>query len=175
MLERIKAEFAFKGADVSGDIKAYVNLTGYVKDVTKLSGVGRLTITDGRLWELDLFKGLGRSIFTSDFSSIVFSEGSCDFKIVDQVFFADGIDLKGDLMRLSGYGMIGFDRAIDGVLRPEINENAMWPGTQRSIAMAVQRGTAIEIKGTLKDPRFRTRTDILTVVGGVAGALLSQE
>lgn len=172
MLELIKADTGFRDADVSGDIKAYINFTGYFKDVTRLSGMGRLTITDGRLWELNLFKGLGRSVFTSDFSSIVFSEGSCDFKIAGQTFFADSIDLRGDLMRLSGSGMIGFDKTIGGVLRPEINENAMWPGTQRNIAMAVQNNTAIEISGDLKNPRFRTRTD---VVGAVASALLSSE
>ncbi len=175
MLELLREDTGFKDADVSGDLKVYSSINGYFKDVTRLSGVGRISITDGRLWQLNLFKGIGRSIFTSDFSSIVFSEGSCDFKIRDQVFFADSIDLKGELMRLSGAGMIGFDKTIEGILRPEINEEAMWPGTQRNIAMAVQRGTAIEITGTLKDPRFRTTTDFFTVVGGVAGALLSSE
>lgn len=171
MLEKIKADTDFKDADVSGDIKVYANLTGLVKDPSKLSGVGRITITDGRLWQLDLFKGVGSAIFTSDFSSIVFSEGSCDFRIAGETFYADAVDLKGELMRLSGSGKIGFDRSVAAVLRPEINENAMWPGTQRNIAMAVQRGTAIEISGTLKDPVFRNRTDVLAV----AAALLKQE
>lgn len=175
MLERLKMDTGFKNADVSGDIKVYANLTGILKDLSKLSGVGRLTITDGRLWQLDLFKGLGSTIFTSDFSSIVFSEGSCDFRISDRIFYADSVDLKGELMRLYGSGRLGFDNSISAVLRPEINENTMWPGTQRNIAMAIQRGTAIEISGTLKNPAFRNRTDVLAVVGGVAGALLKQE
>lgn len=175
MLEKIKADTGFKDADVSGDIKLYANLTGLLKDQSRLNGLGRLTITDGRLWQLNLFNGLGKTIFTSDFSSIVFSEGSCDFRIAEKAFYADSVDLKGELMRLSGSGSIGFDKSISAVLRPEINENAMWAGTQRNIAMAVQNGTVVEITGTLKDPVFKNRTDVLAVVGSVAGALLKRE
>lgn len=175
MLERLKADTGFRGADVSGDLKVYANLNGYFKDFSRLSGLGRITIVDGKLWELNLFKGIGTAIFTSDFKNVIFSEGSCDFKIADQNFYADSLELKGELLRLSGLGRLGFDKSVEVLMRPQITDEAMdlATDTQRGIAIAVQDGTEIEITGSLQHPAFKMHTDAATVIGGVAGALLA--
>jgi len=176
MLERVKRGTPLEKTDLGGDLKVYAKLSGAFKDLARLKGLGRITITDGNLWELNFFKGLGTAIFTSDFKNIIFSEGACDFRVGDLAFYADGVELTGELVRLAGLGRIGFDRSVDLLLRPELMETAMpyATDTQRGMAMAVQEGTVIQVTGTLKDPRFSTRTDVLTVMGSVAEAILGR-
>jgi hypothetical protein len=50
------------------------------------------------------------------------------------------------------------------MIRPEVDEDEAGTGT---LASAVGKGTVIEIGGTLKDPAFKTRTNVIDVVGAM--------
>lgn len=167
-LENVKADTDFKDKDVSGEIKVYADVKGVFKDVSRLTAIGHIGLSKGRLWQLDLFKGAGKLIFSKDFSDVVFTSGACDYKIMDGACFIDNLVMKSDLLTLTGSGRIGFDRSVEGVLRPEIAEDVADKGT---LAAAVGRGTTIEVGGTLRDPVFRTKTSMM----GVVGAMLQQE
>ncbi len=167
-LEDVKADTDFKDKDVSGDIKVYADVKGIFKDASRLTAIGHVRLNKGRLWQLDLFKGAGTLIFSKDFSDIVFTSGACDYKVRDNVCFIDNLVMKSDLLTLTGSGRIGFDRSVEGALRPEISEDIAESGT---LASAVGKGTIIEIGGTLKDPSFKTKTNMMSVVG----AMLRQE
>ena len=163
-MERLKEDTGFRDRDVSGDIKVYADLKGLFKDSSKLSGIGHMGISKGRLWQLDLFKGAGSLIFSRDFSDVVFTEGACDWKMSGKAFLIENLVMKSDILTLRGSGSIGPDRAVEGVIRPEISEDATTGGR---FAAAVGKGTEIEISGTLKDPRFKTRTSVIDVVGAM--------
>lgn len=167
-LEDLKADTDFKDKDVSGIIKVYSDIKGIFKDASRLTAIGHIGLNKGRLWQLDLFKGAGKLIFSKDFSDIVFTSGACDYKVSDNACFIDNLVMKSDVLTLTGSGRIGFDRSVEGALRPEISEDVADSGTLPS---AVGKGTVIEISGTLKDPSFKTKTDMMDVVG----AMLHQE
>lgn len=168
-LERLKTDTGFKEADVSGDIKIYADLKGVFGDLSRLGGIGHLGIKRGRLWQLDLFKGAGKLIFNSDFGDIDFTEGACDFRINDSSVVVENLVMKADELKLTGAGSIGFDRSVRGILRPEVMEDAVAGGTPGKFAIAVGQGTVIDISGTLADPQFKTRTNVVDVVGAFMG------
>jgi len=173
-LENLKMDMGFKDKYVSGDMKALATLSGTFKDTTKFSGAGRVSITSGRLWQLNLFKGLGSLIFSSDFNDIVFTEGSSDVKMSNKDFVINNFVLKSDLLNLYGSGTIGIDKSINAMLRPEIKESAMGSGTHEKIMMAVSGNTVIKITGTIGKPEYKTQANFGDVVGGIANAIFRQ-
>jgi len=166
-LERLKEDTGFKDKDVSGELRVYADLKGVFKDASRSSGIGHASIKKTRLWQLDLFKGAGALIFSSDFSEIVFTEGACDFKIKDKAFRIENLVMKSDQLDLYGYGRIGMDRSVEGTLRPEIKEGAVSEGTAGKMAIAIGKGTVIDIGGTLAEPAYKRRTNVVDVVGAM--------
>ena len=171
-LGRLKKDTGFKDKDVSGDIKMYASLNGFLKDPTLITGIGNISIARGKLWQLNLFKGLGSLIFTSDFSDIVFANVSCDFKIKDKTFFTDDLVLNSDLLKISGGGSIGFDKTVAASLRSELAEEAMYPGIRRNIATAIGKYTYIEVSGTTVEPKYKIRPSVSDIVDSVTSAFI---
>lgn len=173
-LEDFKADTGFRDKDVSGDITAFAGLAGTFKDAANLSGTGRVSIKNGRLWQLNLFKGLGLIIFSSDFRDIVFTEGSCDIKIADKAFTVNNFALKSELLNLYGSGVIGFDKSVNASLRPEIRESAVDYGSASAIAAAISSNTVVKITGTFEKPEYKTQANLADVMGGIANAVFQQ-
>ncbi|MFA6142655.1 MAG: DUF748 domain-containing protein [Candidatus Omnitrophota bacterium] len=171
-LERFKKDTDFKDKDVSGDIKMYASLNGFLKDPSLITGIGNMSITKGKLWQLNLFKGLGSLIFTSDFSDVIFANVSCDFKIKDKEFLTDDLILNSDLLKISGGGRIGFDKTVAASLRSEVAEESMYPGVRRNIATAIGKYTYIEVSGTTIEPKYKIRPSVSDIVDGVTSAFI---
>src|SRR3989338_6700337 len=122
-LEKLKNDTPIKKEDISGTLQAITKLNGFISgfgyrkpnqgplasDFDKLSGSGKILINQGRLWQLNLFKGMGELLFTKDFANIVFDEAYCEFFIKDKLLFTDNLLLKSNLVNLSGSAKIGFD------------------------------------------------------------------
>lgn len=163
-MDRLKEDTDFKDKDVSGDVKVYADVKGVFRDASRFTGIGHAGIKNGKLWQLNLFKGTGAMIFSRDFSDVVFTEGACDWKVDGNSLSIENLVMKSDLLTLRGAGKIGFDRSVKGMIRPEVDEDEAGTGT---LASAVGKGTVIEIGGTLKDPAFKTRTNVIDVVGAM--------
>ncbi len=173
-LESLKNDTGFKDKNVSGVIKALAGLSGTFKDITRFNGTGRISITNGRLWQLNLFKGVGSIIFTNDFSDIVFTDGSCDIKMVTRGVAINNFILKSDLLNIYGSGVIGFDKSVNALLRPEVNESDISSSAQERIARAVSSNTEIKITGTIEKPEYKTQANFGDVVGGIATAIFQK-
>ena len=93
-LEKLKLDTPVKDKDISGIIQAQAEISGFSNDLSRLNGAGTVLITEGRLWQLDLFKGIGTLIFTSDFTNVVFNQGSCAFVIQDKYIFKKPILIR---------------------------------------------------------------------------------
>ena len=167
-LEQYKKDTEMKDKDISGIIKLYASINGSLKNDSALNGLGNISITKGRLWQLDLFKGIGAVIFTSNFSDIVFAEGYCDFKIKDKAFSTDNLSLKSDELNLYGSGKVGFDKSISAILKSELTEDAMTSGLRKNIAAAIGKYSVIEVSGTLKDPKYNVRPSMSDIIEDVA-------
>jgi len=167
-IEKFKADTAFKDKDIAGSIKMHAKLRGVLKDTARLSGGGRIAVTEGNLWQLNLFKGLGVLLFTSDFSKIIFKEGHCDFTIADRYIYTDEITLKSDLLDLYGPIKIGFDRSITGTVKAEFLDEAIGSTVKRSLSTVFGRYSLINITGTLKEPQYKIKPDVETIVESIA-------
>jgi hypothetical protein len=167
-IEKLKADTDFKDKDVTGSVKLHVKLNGFVNNAEKLSGDGRLAVTEGKLWQLNLFRGLGTMLFTSDFSEIIFKEGQCDFKIGGKSIYTNELVFKSDLVKILGPIKIGFDNSVTATFKAEFSEDALEAGTRKDITTAVGKYTYIDVYGTLKDPQYKIRPDVGNIVQSIA-------
>ncbi len=83
-LERLKLDTPAKGQDISGAIQAQAKFSGFFGDLSKLSGQGQILVSEGKLWQLNFFKGIGKLIFISDFTNVVCHQGGCSVSVADK-------------------------------------------------------------------------------------------
>ena len=170
-IEKIKADTEFKDYDISGAIHSRFGFTGYSSDPSKFTAWGKINISNGRLWQLNLFRGIGKLLFRRDFSSVIFREGDCDFSIKDKVIATNDISLRSDLLNITGVARIGFDNYITASLKTEFTDEGV---DASSYAGAIERYSVIEIDGTLKEPKIKIRPDLSNVMSDIAEGLFQQ-
>jgi hypothetical protein len=177
-LEQLKADTAVKDQDISGTLAAQVKVNGF-KDLEKINGAGNILVSEGKLWQLNLFKGLGSLLFTKDFSSIVFQEASCDFLIQDKYIATENLKMLSNVADLEGKARVGFDSSLDISLNVKVlDENAPLTGTFKDVTTAVigQAGKfgVIRITGTLKEPKYKFQTAVVDIIKGLKNAIFGQ-
>lgn len=176
-IERLKQDTPIKDQDISGTIEAITKVNGFINDFGKMSGSGKILIRDGRLWQLNLFKGLGELLFTEDFANIVFSEGYCEFFIKDKFVFTDNLQLKSNLVNLEGKGKVGFDNSLEATINAQMGESAPAGGggikdiTTAIIGQAGKFGV-IKLSGTLQNPKFKFQPAVADVIKGLKDTIL---
>ncbi len=170
-IEKIKLDTAFKDYDISGSIYSRFGFKGYQSDPEKFSAWGKINISNGKLWQLNLFRGIGTLVFKRDFNSVIFKEGDCDFSVKDKTISTNDISLRSDLINISGVARIGFDNSITASLKaeftPEGVDASKMPG-------AIERYSIIEVNGTLKEPKIKIRPDLSNVASDIVEGLFSQ-
>ena len=176
-IKELKNDTPAKNKDISGIIQGEVKLSGSLGDLAGSQGTGKVAITKGKLWELDLFKGLGKLLFSQDFANITFSEGSCAFSIHDKSISTDELMLKSNMINLSGPVKIGFDNSINAKLNVDIiSELVPLTGTFKDVTTALvgQSGkfAVITVSGTLKEPKYRFQAAIADIIKGLADSFL---
>ncbi len=173
-IELVKMDTAFKDKDIAGLIRAKAKFNGHSNDMTRFTGSGRITISNGKLWQFNLFQGLGMLLFTSDFSDIIFSEGTCDFVIRDKAFSADNVMLKSDLLNLYGPVKIDFNNSINAELKAELQAAALAPGARKNLVTAIGKYSLIGITGTLRDPKYRFKPDVGGIIEDIRDRVFAQ-
>jgi hypothetical protein len=169
-ISELKNDTPAKDKDIAGIIQAQAKISGFSDKFSSLSGSGNIMITEGKLWQLNLFQGLGSVLFSKDFSNIIFTQGSCDFTVQDKYVFTDNLQLKSNIADLDGSVKIGFDNSIDGSLNVKVLDEAPLSGTLKDVTTAIigeaGRFGAINISGTLKQPKFKFQTAVLDILKG---------
>ncbi|MFH1128376.1 MAG: hypothetical protein V1699_03075, partial [Candidatus Omnitrophota bacterium] len=157
--------------DVAGKLTLKIKGNGLLNDLSGLTGEGEIFVFDGKLWQLNLFKGMGKLLFTTDFTKIVFSEGYCAFKIFDKQIMTDNLKLKSNLADITGSFKVGFDKSIDGALNVQVTPEAPLTGTFKDVTTAilgqVEKLAVIRITGSLSEPKYQFKAD----VGGIINSL----
>jgi uncharacterized protein involved in outer membrane biogenesis len=162
-LSKLKSDTPLKDEDIQGKVASQFKVNGSFRDLSTINGTGKISITDGKLWELDLFKGLGSLLLVKDFAKIIFRQGSCDFVVQDNYISTDNLTLTSSIVELLGPVKIGLvDNSIDADLEVNvIDEMVPLTGTFKDITTAIvgQAGKfgMIRITGTLKEPKFKFR------------------
>ena len=178
-IEKLKNDTAARKKDIAGNLKAQLKLNGVLQDISKLSAVGKIYINDGRLWELNLFQGLGSLLFIRDFSRIVFRDGSCSFTVRNKVISTQDLVMKSDITNLDGSVQIGFDSHIDASLNVQVlSDNVPLTGTFKDLATAIIGGAehfgTIRITGTLKDPKYRFNPSVGDIFKSLKDSILGK-
>ncbi|MBU1726782.1 MAG: AsmA family protein [Candidatus Omnitrophica bacterium] len=179
-IEKLKIDTSSKDKDISGTINAECKLSGYGNNLSKVTGSGKININEGRLWELNLFKGLGTLVFIKDFANIIFREGRCSFVIQDKYVSTNDLLLKSNISEVGGSVKLGFNSSIDATLNVNIlDENVPMTGTFKDIATAIigragKFGT-ITISGTLKDPKYKFKTAVVDIIKSIKDAIFGQQ
>ena len=171
-IEKLKMDTAAKDKDISGLISLQAKLNGFSDDLAKLSGAGKILVTQGRLWELNLFQGLGALVFARDYASIIFEEASCAFNVVDKTISTNNLRMKSSITELEGPVKIGFDGALDVALDVIILTEAIpLKGTVKDVTTAIigQAGRfgVIKISGTLSDPKFKFMPAVADIIKSI--------
>lgn len=162
-LYRIKNDLSgFKGANVYGKIKTEAKLSGNISDKSTINGHGKLAITQGKLWELQLFKDFGALIFPNRYTSIVFKEGMCTFMVNSQSIISEDIQLLSDSGNIYGTLKIDFDSTLKGSFKAELYEETQ--PQQAALGTALTKYTIVDVKGTLNAPKFITKPDVTEIV-----------
>ena len=170
-LEKLKEDTGLKDKDISGSIRIHATLNGLSNNLASLAGSGKIAVTNGKLWQLNMFKGLGALLFTSDFNEVSFKEVSAAFNIKDRTISSEGLWLTSDMINMYGSAQIDFDNNINVSLKAEITNEALESGTRKNITKAIGKYTLIDITGTLKDPKYKLKPDIGGILGDIQGAI----
>jgi hypothetical protein len=172
-IEGLKTATPFKDKDISGTLRLQAHVEGLYENSSTAAGGGRIAITDGRLWQLNLFKGLGALLFSRDFENVVFRDGGCSFIIKDEAFRTEDLSLRSGLLDLYGSVVITFDKNISAALKSEFTDDALSSGSVSNAAANIGRYSYITIKGSLKEPKYAVRPDVPNIVMGIADQIFN--
>ncbi|MDD2680115.1 MAG: AsmA family protein [Candidatus Omnitrophica bacterium] len=178
-VKELKKDTPAKNKDISGIIQGEVKANGFLSDPANSLGAGRIAITKGRLWELDLFKGLGKLLFSQEFANIIFYEGACSFVIQDKSISTENLLLKSNVLNLSGPVRIGFDNSLNARLNVDIlSEQIPLSGTFKDVTTAIISETGkfavIVVSGTLKEPKYSFQAAVTDIIQGLADTFLKK-
>lgn len=178
-IEELKLDTQAKAKDIAGIIQGEAKLSGLLAALADSQGAGMIDISKGKLWELDLFKGLGKFIFSKDLANIIFSEGKCDFVIKEKAVLTDNLALNSNMVNLSGPVRIGFDGSINARLNVDIISNLVpLTGTFKDVTTAIAGATGkfaqIRISGTLKEPKYKFDAAVVDIIQGLANTFLKR-
>jgi hypothetical protein len=175
-IEKLKLDTPAKDKDIAGTLHVQTKLNGSLSDISQVSGEGKILITEGKLWQLNLLQGLGQLLFTPDFINIVFDKGYCDFIIKDKFILTDNLSLLSNLANLTGYAKIGFDSSLDASISIQMsNEILPKAAGMKDITSAilgqVGRVAVVKISGTLKQPKYKIQPAVMDVIKGLKDLL----
>jgi hypothetical protein len=172
-LEELKADTAVRDRDVSGIIDAQLKASGALTDFTKLSGNGSLSLAKGKLWELNIFRGLGKLLFVKEFAQMVFHKGSCNFIIKDSAVSTGDFILESNVAYLYGRVKLGFDGSIDALVNMDVIDKLVpLSGGIKEIATDLLvkswKVFGISVTGTLKEPKYKLKPFADSIINNLA-------
>lgn len=176
-LGELKKDTKWKDKNLAGTAYGQVIAGGNLKDSSTIEGQGIITITDGYLWELQLFKGLSQVLSIVNFDKIIFNEGGANFIIKNNNIYTNNLTLTSPQLKLTSQGSLGLDGKLDFIITSEL-QNIGIPvinddytvGKIFGAIMTVATG-AIQIKltGTIKEPKFKTQANPTEIIKQIPG------
>lgn len=178
-IAKLKLDTQLKKQDISGTLHAEADFSFPFNNFSSINSRGLIVIKDGNLWQLDLFKGMGALLFTTDYTNIKFTEGSCNFRIQNKRFFTDDLILRSMLADIEGSLGIGFDESILAKLNVHVAMEAPLTGTFKDVTTKIlgqaDRFGIIEISGTLKKPEYKFKPAVPEIIESLKNIFFKKE
>ncbi len=159
-LAELKLDTGLKDKDMAGLLNINIDLKGNFKESSSLKGEGFLSIKNGKLWQLNLLKGLGEYFLLPDYEKVVFKEALGEFDIADKYLATDNLRLSSDQLNLYCKGKFGFDGTLDFTLYTEVNKDLINESPDiRKFTTAIlgnlSDALTIQLSGTIQEPKYK--------------------
>ena len=171
---KVIAKTEINGAEHKGKMGVQIVFKGNTatNPYCGLSGAGRVTVNDGRIFMLPVFGGLSQYL-TKIIPGLDFvlrqSDLSAGFVMGDGKIHTDVVHIKGDVLSLSGDGDYYLDERLDFDVQVRLmKEHTLVAKLLRVITYPISRLFEFRLEGTRDDPQwsiFNFPADILRSLG----------
>ncbi len=149
--------------NLKGIVNSWIYLWGEGDSAQGVKGDGQLRISPAALFELPLMvKLLGAlgQFNPSIQNRTAFDYALLTFKIRDQAFFFEPVDLVGDSLALRGKGSVGFggDVVLDFYSRPAKPRSPSIPLVNSLFYASTTQWVAVQVRGTINRPQTEVKT-----------------
>ncbi len=146
--------------ETSGYFNAEANIGGNLRAITDVTGTGWMEITQGRLFELPLLKGLLGIIDASGAEKNVFREAHCDFVVKDKAVTTKNLELVSQRLTINGTGSVYLNGKLDMRISYSLPEQKEETSGLDRLQDLLLKGTSSLVKevalgGTLKKPEYK--------------------
>ena len=178
-LAKLKLDTGLKDKDITGLLNLSADLNGNFKDAASLKGNGLVSVKDGKLWQFNLFKGLGELFLLPDYEKIMFKEALGEFNIGDKSVSTESLKLTGDQLNLNCKGKLGFDGALDFTIYTETNKNLIRDSADiRKFTTAILGGLSnaltVKVSGTIQKPKYKIVSVAVDVIKNIKDFFLGK-
>ncbi|MDD5645033.1 MAG: AsmA-like C-terminal region-containing protein [bacterium] len=160
-LERFSGAILDKKQNVRGKTDFHIKLGGTTGKTETFKGKGVLKITDGRLWDMQLFDGIWQILVINnpDLKKAVFTEAEMDFEIKNKKILISNAVFSSEHFLLMPRGSVGFDKQIDFWVESGFFEDSRDSGPEilaKRIGNIKCRMTTIHATGSIDKPVLKT-------------------
>jgi len=178
-LAKLKLDTNLKDQDIAGMLNVSADLNGNFKDPGALKGSGAFSIKDGKLWQLNLFKGLGELFLLPDYEKIIFKDAGADFNVADKFVSTENLKLNGEQLNLTCQGKVGFDGTLDFTVYTEVKKDLVRDSADiRKFTTAILGGLSnamtIKVSGTIQKPAYKIIPVVLDLIKNIKDFILGK-
>lgn len=187
-LGRLAKELAWNDQQVSGLVSGECQVSGAADALPgSLNGQGRLQVTNGRLFEMPLLKGLADILGASALRRVVFKEAAGTYELHGDRVTTQDLTVYGDLATLTATGAVTLAGALDARVVASIDPTAFERSPQfaqtigRFLHQAGYLIGEIKLGGTLAQPTYEVvplslnrvlKEQVFKKLGDMLGGLL---
>ena len=139
-----------------------LKLKGFLTSPRSFLGQGAMTITDGKLWETNLFEQMGHLPFVNveGLDKVIFRRMNATFSVLDGRISTNDLSLQSETVSLALKGSVDFDQNLDflmsirysgDVIRGAEDAGGLAPLMVRTAENSISQ---YKIGGTIKKPTY---------------------
>jgi len=158
-LSKLKLDTSLKEKPIGGVLSTQIQINGRALELSSMTGGGKLEVTDGNLWQLNLLKGLGELLFIPEFDKIVFNAARGDFTIENEIIHTDNLKFMSNELNLSCEGNIDFERNLELLITTQFSNELINSSEdlRKVITSAIGQASqivSVKLSGTLEKPKY---------------------
>ena len=158
LLERYAELYLPNQHDLRGIMTGEAELSGRGNTTRNLTGRGQLSIRPAALYQLPVMLAVIKQMNGGSPNNTAFDEAQAFFKVANNQFVFDQVDLKGAALNLKGFGRVRFDRRISFDFFSSVpRARAPLAILQQFVGQATVGWMGVEVRGTLDNPDAQIR------------------
>ncbi|MDB5341012.1 MAG: hypothetical protein JWN70_6631, partial [Planctomycetaceae bacterium] len=158
LLERYAELYLPNQHDLRGKMQGWAELSGRGNSTRNLTGRGELLIAPAAIYQLPVMLAVIKQLNGGSPNNTAFDEAQAFFKIANNQFEFDQVDLKGAALNLKGFGRVRFDRRISFDFFSSVpRARAPLAILQQVVGQATVGWMGVQVSGTLDNPDVQIR------------------